>query len=151
MHTHLKSGIPLGVLIPAPAMITIFLHFSSLIKLAISTIFLVVTLPYDLLFPNCNFLGEVLLGSSLGGFGFGVNERFLNCDVRTFSDWLFLMPFLACRCLFWLDGLEDDVLGNRRNVEFDGEGVTDTLALAFRNDFIIPGKDKIIIITLIII
>jgi len=127
------------VLIPAPAIITIFLHFSSLIKLTISTIFLVVTLVKDL------FFGERVLGFLSGGLGCGVIERLLNCDESEFSDWLFLMFFLVTMCRFWLDGLVvDRVVVNRLEGDLDGDGVRDILDRAFRIDFIIiPESIKI--------
>ena len=87
---------PLGVLIPAPAITITFLHFSSRIKLAISCtddtekelkLLWLLLLNFlfwgDTLFPRC------------GGRELGEMERFLNEDSSPESDWLFAMPFLA--------------------------------------------------------
>ena len=99
---YLKSGMPLGVLIPAPAIMIMFLHFSCFIKLAISTIFFTFTVLNALLLPDWGFLGVVLRDRALGGCGVGVNDKFLNCDTRPFSDWLFVIALRVGSCRFWL-------------------------------------------------
>jgi hypothetical protein len=79
------------VLIPAPAIIIIFLHFFSFIKFAISTMDDTDIVLNPLALADLGFLGEILDRS--GGWGLGVRERFLNDAASPLSDWLLTIFF----------------------------------------------------------
>lgn len=85
--TYLKSGIPLGVLIPAPAMTMMFLHLSPLIRLTMSSTEWTAEELNLRTWLNFAFLGDMLLDRE-GGWGFGVSDSFLNDEVNLVSDWL---------------------------------------------------------------
>ena len=90
---------PLGVLMPAPAITIIFLHFSSLIKFAMSCMDDTENELSDLCLvrPPCFLFWGDTLFPLCGGDGQGLMDRFLNEDTSPESEWLFFTLALLFR------------------------------------------------------
>lgn len=119
---YLKSGIPLGVLIPAPAMTIIFLHLSSFMRVTMpSTEFIAEELNART-WLDFDFLGDVLLDRD-GEGGFGVIESFLNDETNPLSD-LFAAKVLVLCLMGRLRGLtvrSDPLFEDFRTGDFLGD------------------------------
>ena len=76
---------PLGVLIPAPAMTMMFLHLSPLMRFTISSNQFTSMELKRRTWLDFGFLGDVLLDRD-GGWGLGVIESFLNEEANPVSD-----------------------------------------------------------------
>ena len=86
---------PLGVLIPAPAITIMFLHLSPLIRFTISSSEFTAVELRRRTWLDFGFLGDVLLDLD-GGWGLGVIESFLNEETNPVSDWLPTMRLVLC-------------------------------------------------------
>ena len=118
---YLKSGIPLGVLIPAPAMMIIFLHLSSFMRFTRSSTEFIAEELNARTWLDFDFLGDVLLDRDCGGFG--VIESFLNDETNPLSD-LFVAKVLVLCLMGRLRGLtvrSDPLFEDFRTGDFLGD------------------------------